>query len=238
MGMSTDHGINTARVLDELHIADIFCGLAIRTEVTETNDNVAFFRPQGIHCFLGGFIWVKVLRRQEVLIRDQAFRVTTKTQDADLQPTFTDDNERLCLTFHRCAGEIIVGAYDRKRCGLQHRRQGVQTIIKLMVTERRSIITHMVHGINLYSAVVEIEVRRTLAEIAGIDQQQVLIRLPFPLNQPHTPRVTSLTVSLGFYLRVRIIRMQDRQMIRLRRTCYQKDKRTKYKVQKNSFHSN
>ena len=27
MGMSTDHGINTASVLDELHIADIFCGL-------------------------------------------------------------------------------------------------------------------------------------------------------------------------------------------------------------------
>ena len=44
MRMTTDHGINPASVLDELHVADIFCSLAVRTEVTETNDNVAFLR--------------------------------------------------------------------------------------------------------------------------------------------------------------------------------------------------
>ena len=94
-----------------------------------------------------------------------------------------------------------------------------------MVSERSCIVTHAVESRYLYAAVKEIEIRRTLTEIARIDQQQVLIQRALLTYQTHTARIPRAVISLGLYLRMRIIRVQNRQMIlgraSHRQHCYQ-----------------
>ena len=213
MGMSADDRINAAGVRDKGGIAYIFGCFAEGSHVTEAYDNVAFFRPQQIDLFLGCSIGFKVLRWQEILIGDDTFRVASEAEDAYFQSAFAHDCVGLYDAFEGGTRKVIISADNREFGGLENCCEGVQAVVELMVSEGSGIVTHAVECSYLDTAVEEIEIGRALAEIAGIDEKQMFVQSPLQSYQTHTPGIAGTIVSFGFYLRMRIIRVQNREMI-------------------------
>lgn len=213
MGMSADDRINAAGVRDKGGIAYIFGCFAEGSHVTEAYDNVAFFRPQQIDLFLGCSIGFKVLRRQEILIGDDTFRVASEAEDTYFQSAFAYDGVGLYDAFEGSSRKVIISAYDGELGGSKNRCEGVQTVVELMVSEGSSVVSHPVECGYLDTTMEEVEIGCALAEIAGIDEKQMFVQSPLQSYQAHAPGIAGTIVSFGFYLRMRIIRVQNRQMI-------------------------
>ena len=95
VGVSTNEYINTARFAGNGGVADIFLGFAESTEMAQTNDDIAMERIQRICHLLRYRNGVKVHGRFEILVRDDAFRVTTETENTYLEVSFMNDGESL-----------------------------------------------------------------------------------------------------------------------------------------------
>ena len=159
----------------------------------------------------------------EILVGYQSFGVAAQTEDTYHESCASDDRIGSDDFLQGGAGEIIVGAEDRELRSPEHGSQCVETVVELVVAECDGVVTHPVHRVYLYTSVVEIEIRCTLTEITGIQQQQIRVRLAFLSDETHSTCVAALAVGFGLDLRVGVVGVQDSQMVRLRRTGHQKD---------------
>ena len=226
MGMSAHDHIDASRLCRQACIAYIFSRFSVGAKVTETNDHIAILCPQDVRHHLCHRVRVKIARRFKILRCDQAFGVAAQAEHAYFQATFMQDDIGLDDVRQGRAAEIIVGTDDGEVGLPQHRRQGVQAVVELMIPQGGGIITHSVHGLYLHAPVIEIEIGRALTEIAGVQQQQMTVLLPLLLDEAHTTGITAGVVCLRLHLRVRVVRVQNSQMV-LRRAS-DKAKKNKF----------
>ena len=78
-----------------------------------------------------------------------------------------------------------------------------------MIAQRYSIVTHHFHGLGFNSSVEKIEIRTSLREITGIEEQHIRFFGPDFIYLPHPAGISTHIIAFGgLYLTVSIVGVQ------------------------------
>ena len=213
--VGTDNDIDVTRGGCQFHIGHLPVHGVVGALVAEADNDIAVLvvaeKCGSLLCRYDG---VKVTHRGEVLGGNEAVRVHAYTEHAYPQTFLAEDSVGLHQSIQGGVAYIVVGTHDRELCHAQYHRQRVQAIVELVVAQCGGIVAHTVEGVHLDAPMVEIEIGRTLAKIAGIYQYKVRVSLTLALDETHTTRITcAVGITLArldrLDLRVGVVGMQD-----------------------------
>ena len=110
--------------------------------------------------------------------------------------------------------EIVVGADDGTVQGSQAAGQFLQPVVELMVAQGHAVISHRVHDFDLQIPVQDGEIRGSLAEVAGVQEQDVVLSAAgtdtvhegSPLD--HAARAVTERIEMT----VRVVGMEDDEL--------------------------
>ena len=169
MAVASEHKVDAPCAADDLLITHTFL---FPPKMRDADDEVAVLFLQEIRRLLRRLHRVEIFRGAVVLVVNQAVKPRRQSEDTDLQAIALDDDIRLHDLVESILMETIVGTDDGKVESLKHPRHVLQTEVELVVADSPGIIVHHVHQPALYIALEQGIVRRALAEIATVEEQQ------------------------------------------------------------------
>lgn len=147
-----------------------------------------------------------------------AVKVHPEAEYADLVAAALNDDVGFDDLGQFLVGELVVGAHHREVGGLEAGGERGTAVVELVVSERGRVVTHGIHQPHLHVALEEVEIGRSLREVAGINQQRVRILRThladgrFPAQK--TAYIHVSLVRIGVNLAVRVVRVHDDQRLR------------------------
>ena len=140
----------------------------------ETDDEVTFLlrleHQRKMVCHLGRILVLELLSNCGI---HNGTDISSKAYDADFHSGFFDDGVGFDIFPERSVREIIICTNDRHFEPFQTSCQGLDTIVKLVISNGNGIETEVVQEVNLDFPLKHGEIGSTLSEIARVEQQHV-----------------------------------------------------------------
>ena len=129
---------------------------------------------------------VKVFHAHTLVLVHQSQHLRADAENADAQSVALQNHVRLDDALYGSARKVVVGAYHRELRHAEDACHVVQSVVELMVADGHGVILHHIHQSNLHIALVYRVERRSLREVAAVEEQQVWILLAFLIYHCHT----------------------------------------------------
>ncbi len=120
---------------------------------------------------------IVILHAFEIFRRDQILRTDAHTKKSNAHTAEHAHRIRLHAALERRPAHVVVAGNKIEVRKLHRRRERVHAVVKIMIAERDDVVANQRHRLVLNFAFVEIEIRRALENVAGINQKRVRILL-------------------------------------------------------------
>ena len=158
--MTTQHKVNATHLWYHTVVIVINLLTHLPTKVRDAYHDVALLHVlQIVSPALSLYSRVEIFHALTVMVEDKSFKWRTKSEESYLHSVTFDNGVWFHDTFENCAGEVVVGAYDREIGHLEYLCHVLHSEVELMVAYCCNVILHHVHEFHLYLALVYIIIR-------------------------------------------------------------------------------